>query len=666
MAKYSQADRPLRVDTELGEDGLLLESFTGDEGVSKPFFFTLDMISEDPAIDPKSLLRTPATITLGLYGGDERVIHGIIRRFVQLGQSGDGETTSYRAEIVPWLWFLSLSSECKIFQEMSALEIVEKVFKDQGYSDFEIKCVRNYPKREFCVQYRESHLNFVSRLLEEEGIFYFFDHTKSKHTLILADDSSAIKPCPVQSAVRVVAEPASGAEEDVITTFQREHSAYIGKVTFRDYDYLQPSLKLESAETGEGVEEVYDYPGKYTELSEGERLARLRLQEQEARYEIVRGDSICRSLASGFSFDLKEHYRRDVNKTYQLIMVRHSGRGGPLTAAASSSFDYRNEFLAIPQSVPFHPPHTSRKPTVQGSQTALVVGKSGEEIWVDKHGRVKIQFYWDRVGAKDENSSCWVRVSSTWAGKGWGHIQIPRIGQEVIVDFLEGDPDRPLITGRVYNAEQVPPYDLPADQTKSGIKSRSSKGGGTDNFNEIRMEDLKGSELLYIHAEKDKQVVVENDRTESVGHDEKITISNNRTESVGKNETVSIGENRTEDVGKDEKITIASNRGESVGKDETVEIGENKTLFVGKNEKRNVGENRRTAIDKNDELSVGKKLSMVAGDVIQLKAGKSSIVLEKNGTITIKGKDITLSGSGKINIKASSDVTIKGSKVKEN
>ena len=303
---------------------------------------------------------------------------------------------------------------------------------------------------------------------------------------------------------------------------------------------------------------------------------------------------------------------------------------------------------------------------VQGSQAALVVGKAGEEIWVDKYGRVKVQFYWDREGKKDENSSCWVRVSSSWAGKGWGVIQIPRIGQEVIVDFLEGDPDRPIITGRVFNAEQAPPYELPAHQTQSGMKSRSSKRGSTENFNEIRMEDLKGNELLYIHAERDKEVVVENDRAKKVGHDERTSIGNDRTESVGANESISIEKNRTESVGGNENITIVGNRADSVQKDETIQIGGNRRETITKNEDLTIGGDRIHQVKKSDELNVGKDLIISAGNSVLIKTGAASILMKRNGDIRIKGKNIKVQGSAKIQISASSEVNIKGSKVTNN
>jgi len=665
MGKYSQANRPMRVETSLGADALLLNGLAGDEAVSQPFEFTLDLLSEDASVDAKKLLRSPVVVTLTMGGGSDRVMHGLIRRFVQLGRT-DNQLTAYRAEVVPWLWFLTLSSECKIFQNLSVLDIVEKVFKAQGHSDFQIKCTKSYAKREFCVQYRETHFNFVSRLMEEEGIFYFFEHTKDKHVLVLADGNSAVKPCPGQGTARMAAQAGTWQEEDVVTAFQRELAVQSDKVTLRDYDYLQPSLQLESSVSGEGKAEVYDYPGNYSKPADGERYARLRLEEAEAGLQIARGASTCRGFLSGGRFDLKEHYRSDANQTYLLAQVRHSGRAGGYRTGEADAFTYRNTFVALPYSVPFRPPRVSRRPVVSGSQTALVVGKSGEEIWVDSHGRVKVQFYWDRDGKKNENSSCWVRVASSWAGKNWGFVQIPRIGQEVIVDFLEGDPDRPIITGRVYNAEQTPPYTLPGDQTQSGVKSRSSKGGGSDNFNELRFEDRKGSEQIVLHAEKDMQLEVEHDRSENVGNNETVTIGKDRTESVGNNESISIGKSRTESVGADESVSISGSRTIAVSKDEAIDISGKRTDSVGKDEEVSVGENRTHAVGKDDKLSAGKNFALDAGDSITLTTGDASISMRKNGDIQIKGKNITIQGSGKIAVKADSDVNIKGSSVTNN
>jgi len=686
MASFSQEGRAIRVDTPLGPDVLLLQRFHGDEGMSIPYHYTLELLSEEDEVAPADLLRQPVTITLVLPDG-ERKIHGLVRRFTQMGQRE--ELTFYSAEVVPWLWFLTLSQDSKIFQNKSVLDIVREVFDGLGYADYEIRCSNSYAPREYCVQYRESHFNFVSRLLEEEGIFYFFEHSDDKHLLVLADMNSTCAACPGQDTARMATQEGAWQEEDVVTALTLESAVHIGKVTLRDYDFTRPSLNLETSASGQKGEEVYAYPGQYVELGEGERYAQLILEEGECGGQVVRGAGNCRAFQSGFKFRLSEHYRPDANQEYLILQISHRAEAGDFRSWSTATFEYSNTFVGIPAATAYRAPRRSRKPRIHGSQTALVVGKSGEEIFTDEYGRVKVQFYWDRLGGKDQNSSCWVRVSYPWAGKGWGGVHIPRMGQEVIVEFLEGDPDRPIITGRVYNAEQTVPYGLPANRTQSGVKSRSSLGGGTEDFNEIRMEDKKGSEQLYIHAQKDKQVVVENDRTESVGHDESIDIGNDRTESVGSNETISIGADRTENVGSNESITIGKNRTESVGGNENISIGENRSENVGGNESVDVGGSRTLSVGKDLSETIGagqtvevgkdleetvggkhmesvakefslqaKKIQLVAKDEISLKTGKAEVVMKKNGDITIKGKKITIKGSG--------DVVVKGSKIAQN
>jgi type VI secretion system secreted protein VgrG len=674
MATYIQAKRPITVETVLGKDELLLEGFYGDEAVSGLFHFTLDMLSKNPALAAKDALGTPVTVIMQMPDGSERPVHGRISRFAQFGRFGG--LTSYRAEMRPWLWFLSLSTDCRIFQNKSTLEIIEQVFKDQGFTDFDLRCTKSYAKREYCVQYRETHLNFVTRLMEEDGIFYFFEHTPKKHTLVLADATSSVKPMHGVSTVKMAPVTGGWIDQDVITELQAEHVVYTKKVTLNDYNMQTPGASMKVEQTGAPKPEHYDYhPGRYLEPDTGEKIARTILEGFEAQQLVIRGESNCRGLQSGGKFELADHYRKDLNQALQLLHVQHSARyGGYRPGEDAEAFDYKNAFTAIPHSTPYRPPKTAHKPVVAGSQTALVVGKGGEEIWVDKHGRVKVQFYWDRLGKKDENSSCWVRVSSQWAGKNWGQVSIPRMGQEVVVDFLEGDPDQPIIVGRVYNAEQVPPYTLPANQTQSGIKSRSTKGGGTEDFNEIRFEDKKGDEEMYIHAQKNKKVVVENDRKENVGHDETIDIGNDRTESVGNNEaisiakdqTINIGGTRKESVDKDEVVTITGDRTHSVGKNEKLSVAQSRTIQVDKNETGSIGESRTFTVGKSDALTVGKDLVIDVADAITLKTGDASITMKKNGDIQIKGKDITLTGSGKVNVKASSDVVLKGSAIKQN
>jgi type VI secretion system secreted protein VgrG len=687
MGNYSQANRPFRAVSTLGADELLLLGFQGREGISIPFEFTVDLLSEDPRIDGKALLLKPLVIEMDTPDGETRYIHGLIRRFSQLGRHE--ALVSYRAEVVPWLWFLTLGTDCRVFQNLHALEIIQKIFSDNGFSDFELRVSRTPKKRDYCVQYRETHFDFVSRLMEEEGIFYFFEHTDSKHVLVITDNAGAHKPVPHQPTVELVVHEGKYFDQDVITNLESIKAFHTGAVTLRDYDPLQPSVLLEAEEKGTYKPEDYDYPGKFTVNADGTLSAKMKLQEYESHQHVLVGKGNVRAFTSGFRFDLEGHYNSALNGSYVLTRIEHAAQCGDFRTWKESDFSYANTFHAIPRAIPFRPPATPR-PVVKGSQTAVVVGPAGEEIFVDKYGRVKVQFFWDRLGKKDDKSSCWIRVSSTWAGKGWGFIQIPRIGQEVVVDFLEGDPDQPLITGRVYNAEQVPPYSLPANQTQSGTKSRSSKGGGTEDFNEIRFEDKKGQEELYIHAQKDELHEVENDRTRTVGHDEDVTVDNDqsidvkrhRTRNVGKNEDVTIGQNQTITVNKNQSLTVVDNRTKSVGKDETTDIGNNRTETVGKDESITINGNRTEQVKKDEKvdidgkreltvgkdelISIGKKYVLTAGEEIVLKTGSASITMKKDGTITIKGKDISIDASGKINAKASGTVTMKGSTIGQN
>jgi type VI secretion system secreted protein VgrG len=701
---FTQDNRPLRVSTSLGKDVLLLERFSGEEHISSPFRFNLEMLSEKAYIDPDTVLRKPVSVTVVNPGGEERYVHGIVNRFATSGRRAG--LSSYRIEIVPWLWFLSLTSDCRIFQNLTALEIITKVFDDLGYSDYKLKVMGTLAKRVYCVQYRESSLAFVSRLLEDEGIYYYFEHTESSHTLVFTDVPMQLPNCPGVNKLRMAATQSyQVTDEPLVTSVELESVAITEKIELTDYDFEKPSASLRAAHAEKEREEIYDYPGNYTSRTDGDRIVRLRLYQKEAERELLHGESNAPALTAGHLFELTDHPSRALNGSYYLVHVRHTASIPNYTTGAGE-FEYSSTFDAISLKIPYRPPLVTPRPQVMGSQTAVVVGPAGEEIYVDKYGRVKVQFFWDRQGKKDANSSCWVRVSSSWAGKNWGFIQIPRIGQEVIVDFLEGDPDRPIITGRVYNAEQMPPYALPANMTQSGVLTRSSKGGSAANANSIRFEDKKGSEQLYIHAEKnqdieveanethwvghdrrktidhdeithvkhdrtetvdnDESIAIDGNRTESVGKDESISISGARTESVSKDESISIGGNRTESVSKNESITIAGSRSESVSKDESVEIGSNRQVTVAKDEELSVGGGRTVKITKDDKLEISKKLVINVADEIAIKTGDAVIVMKKNGDITIKGKNITIQGSGKVNAKADGDMILKGSKIAAN
>jgi type VI secretion system secreted protein VgrG len=746
----SQRERTLAVDTPLGEDALLLRGMTGREHISALFEYELDLVSDDIDVDPSSLLGKPGTLSLRLLDGSKRYFNGRFNRFSHVGF--DGADALYQATLVPWLWFLSRTADCRIFQEQSVPDIVKSIFREHGFTDFEERLSGSYRQWVYCVQYRETDLSFVSRLLEHEGIYYFFEHQDGRHNLILADSYSAHSTIAGYEEVPYFPPDADSLRErDHINGWSIEQQVRPGAFANTSFDFTAPRKNLLATRSSPKPHEladyeVFDYPGNYVEVGDSETYARVRLEEAQARHELARAQGNARGLAAGALFSLTGHRREDQNREYLILSAEYRLRSdefGSLESTLSEAV-FQSTLTVTDAQVPFRPARLTPKPVVQGPQTAIVVGTAGEEIWTDQYGRVKVQFHWDRYGKQDENSSCWVRVSHPWAGKNWGAVAIPRIGQEVVVSFLEGDPDRPLITGRVYNGDCMPPYGLPASAVISGLKSNSTKGGG--GYNEYVMDDTKGNELIREHGQYDKDSTIENDlrehvlhdrfrdvtnnetvevgndrsktighdettkvgndRTESVGRDETISIGANRTETVGSNETISIGKNRketvgsnetisigsdrTESVGKNESITIGSNRTEKVGADESITIGsgrteqvgksesvqigddrshtigKNDTHSVGKNLSQSVGDNRSSSVGKDDSLKVGKNLSIDAGDSITIKTGSASITMKKDGTIVIKGKDITIEGSGKINAKASGDITMKGSKILQN
>ena len=693
-----QANRLLNFDCQLGPDALLLTGFAGSEEFSRLFKYQLQLISDDAAIKPQSLVGTAVGWSVELADQSRRHWHGYVSQMA-IGDTEFGRR-NYRLEVVPWLWFLTQTSDCKIFQDKTVPDIIDEVLGDYGFADYTPDFTLSHKKWEYCVQYRETDFNFLARLMEQEGIFYYFKHSQGAHKLIVSDNPNAYYGLP-ESKVDLPTSIGSGAVKDHLTSWQRRFEFVPGKYAQQDYNFTTPSTDLKT-NTNTVVDlpdiskyEIYDYPGEYPDKGVGGGETKLRMQAEETRHEVIHATSLCKTFQVGGKFSVGVHPDASEEGAEAVVASVHHAASEPLALETGSrgerpASDYRNTLTCLPGGGIFRPVRTTPKPIISGIQTAIVTGPAGEEIYPDEYGRVKCQFHWDRYGKKDDKSSCWIRVSQIHAGAGFGSMHVPRIGEEVVVSFLEGDPDRPLITGRVYHAENMPPWALPANKTQSGIKTRSSKGGSGDNANIIRFEDLKDGEQLFIHAEKNQDIEVENDethwvgndrtktidhnetthvkhnRTETVGNNEVILIQANRTETVDKDEKITIHGNRTEVVDKDETITIHANRKETVDKDETITIQQNRSETVGKNETVNVGENRSHTIGKNDTLSVGKVLNITAGDQISLTTGKASIVMKKDGTIVITGKDITVDGKGKINVKATKDVVMKGKKILQN
>lgn len=628
-----QIDRPFRFKTPLGDDALLLESFQGVERVSAPFHFSLRLLSNHANIDMKALLSKPAVLSIRLSEAKERHIHGHISRFRLLEFGADG-MVAYEAEMVPWLWFLTLFSDCRIFQNKSVPEIVERVFRDRGFSDFDLRLRGSFPRREYCVQYCETDFNFVSRLLEEEGIFYFFEQSQERHSLVLANSQFAFAPCPNKNKVCYLASSGGVQSEDTVFSLEQDLNIHTGTASITDYDFEKPTTSLFTTLAGQLRGEDYFYPGRYKTKDDGDRYVRIRIEEKEIQLLTIRGAGNCMGFECGYRFTLTDHFRNDANQDYSLIALHHYGRNTSYRSGEVDPFEYSNRFDATPHSVPYRPPRITRKPVIVGTQTAVVVGKSGEEIWTDDYGRIKVHFHWDREGAADENASCWIRVGQSWAGKQWGAITIPRIGQEVIVSFLEGDPDRPIVTGCVYNADQTPPYKLPDEQTKSAMKSRSSVGG--EGFNEIRFEDKKGEEQVFVHGEKDIDIRIKNDHREWIGDDRHLIVTRDKLEKVNRDTHITSARDRIEKIGRDHHLSIN-------GK-EAISITGSHSLKIAGDVIEEFGGNHSTQVTQNYYVK-GLQIVVEAATGISLKVGSNFVNVDPAG-VTIQGTIVLINSGG--------------------
>ncbi len=527
MPTPTQATRHIAIDTPLGEDVLLLQSFSAVEEVSRLFEFNLNLLSEDYEINFEDIIGQNVTISMELPQGGKRYWNGYINRFVQ-GVTTSVQFAQYRATMVPWLWFLTRTSDCRIFQNLTVPDIIKQIFNDLGFSDIEDRLSGGYRPLIYCVQYRETDFNFVSRLMEQEGIYYYFLHEQGKCTIVLCDSRSKHDPYADYREVAFTPDTRASSQQERISDWIVEKSVQPGKFSHTDYNFEKPRTSLMSME--EDVKghaksdfEIYDYPGEYPEKDDGDNYAKLRMEELARPYEICNGQSDCRGICAGHLFSMTKHTRTEQNREYLVLSTQYNAAAEDYETSRGQGEICTCSFTSIPSSVQYRPTRSTPKPMIRGTQTAVVTGPAGEEIYTDKHGRIKVQFHWDREGQFDENSSCWIRVSQVHAGKGFGGIDIPRIGEEVIVSFLEGDPDRPLITGRVYNAELMPPFGLPGQKVVSGVKSNSTPGGG--GYNEFTLNDTKGNEGVTLHAQKDMNTTIENDENHTL-------VGGNRTVSV--------------------------------------------------------------------------------------------------------------------------------------
>ncbi len=701
----TQDERILKIATPLGKDYFLVEKMTAREAISELFSFEVELLhAEDYAgysatvADIQSLLGKNVSLEITLPDQlTARSFCGIVSEFTQGGR--DERFSYYTAKIVPQVWILTQISQSRIFQHLSVPDILKKVLTGFEVS-YELE--GTYKPRNYCVQYGETNFDFISRLMEEEGIFYYFEHQNGKHKMIIADSPKTHRDCPSKSDIPYLLKVEEEHFVSSIRVFNTHYRLQTGKVAFRDYNFQQTNNKFEGQHPsrfsigGNKDLESYGFPGGYAEnhddidsgggersdtthiSAEKDKTAEVAMHALDATHKTAIGRGDCAALTAGYRFKLKNNPNKELNKTYIVTAITHHIAQSPSYVSGFENPDgYQNEFNCLlhgeKDAPPFRPARKTRKPLVRGSQTAKVVGPAGEEIFTDKFGRVKVQFHWDREGKNDSESSCWMRVGTLWAGKQWGVIHIPRIGQEVIVDFIEGDPDQPIIVGSVYNPDTMPPYDLPANKTQSGVKSRSSKGGSPANFNEFRFEDKKGSEEVYLHAEKNWTIMVEHDKNQIVGHDETALVKHDRTKTVNHDETTTVHHDRTETVDNNETISIGVNRTESVGSNETIAIGANRSENVGANEDVTVGGNqthdiagnRTSSIGGNETNSIGSAKSVNVGSDYTLSATSSMTESSQEITITA-GAKLTLAGPGGSIVIDAGGVTIFGVLVKIN
>lgn len=722
MANYTQTNRPMLVETPLGEDKLLLVGFTGQEALSQLFDFHLDLVAEnDVDVQFDKLLGQSITITLDLPSG-QRYFNGIC---IQAGQGErNDDFTAYQVEIVPQFWLLTRHAQSRIFQQMSVPDILKKVLNGVNVA-FELQ--GTFDKRDYCVQYRETDFNFASRLMEEEGIYYFFKHQDGNHTMVLANTPQSHSAVPGASTIIFEAMNAGYLrDEDRITEWEKVQQLRSGKYTTWDYTFQMPDSNLNANDNiqssvqvgtvthklavgGNQQMELYDFPGECAQRFDGidpggsdraadlqkifpdkDRTVKIRMQQEAVPSIVIRGTSACRNLTSGHKFTLDRHFNADGD--YVLTSVQHSATQGDYRSN-DQEFQYQNSFTCIPFALPFRPIRHTPKPVVQGTQTAFVVGPAGEEIFTDKYSRVKVQFHWDREGKDDANSSCWIRVGTIWAGNQWGVIHIPRIGQEVIVAFEEGDPDQPIIIGSVYNPDQMPPYLLPDNKTISGMKSRSTLKGQPANYNELRFEDKKGSEHVYFHAEKDfhryvehndhlineanqfelieanhhrhingshyelvdgneqyavsgtQDIVIGGTKKELNQDDHHLHINGDQLQKIDGDQDLQVSGDQTESVEGNVDRNVGGDRTENVGGDEDLNIGGDRVECVGGSQSLTVGQDQQESIGQNLLVEAGEEVHFSAGMTMVLEAGMELTIKSSGGFISIGPAGVVIQGT---------------------
>lgn len=629
MSQHIQDNRFLSIQTQLEENKLLLTSIQGTEYISDLYEFQIELLSDDHEINPTEILGSNVTLTIN--SDTNRVFNGIINRFV-VGELKSDNLRQYKANVVPFIWLLSKTNNYRIFQEMTVEDIIKTILDQHCYSDYRFELDKSYPKRDYCTQFNESDLHFIQRLLEEEGISYYFQHTIDSHELIFLDLNANYSEC-AENNVEYSKGMQPGSQ---INSWNSMFTHTTSEWSIRDYNYLTADTVIDTKESScndlqnNQLTSHYEYMPYISNMTDTSRLteaefinySKNRILSLDARFNIKIGSSDCSSFFAGGKFTLAVHDIDSERGVYILSSISHSAYDNSYMTNKETGSGYQNRFNCISIDNEIIPDKRHNKSKVYGPLSAVIVGADGDEIYTDLSGRVKAQFLWDREGGNNQNSSCYIRVSQIWSGNQWGALFLPRVGQEVIVSFINGDPDRPIITGSVYNSSNQLPFET---KTQSGIKSRSTLEGGADNANIIMFDDLKDQEQLYIQAEKDQIQLIKNDNNINIINDQNIIIENNQYTEITTNRSITIHEG-------DDILNVSS------------------------------GNNKVTV--KNKSTLDADKIVLTAKSAIELVVGGSTIKIDNSG-ITIKGTKVEINGT-MAEVKGSGMVTVKGGLTKIN
>lgn len=668
--KHTQDNRFMHMETVLGKDAFLLRRLQVNEAFSRLFSIQIDLLSQRDKIAVEDIIGSHVALFIDA-NGQTRPFNGYVKSFVCTGME-KRSFYGYKAELVPWLWFLDKRTNCRVFQNQTIQAIVESLFTELGFHDFKFTLLETHQPLEYCVQYQESDFAFISRLLEQEGMFYFFDHQEDKHILHIVDNSDSF----VFLEENTLEHGSGSRQKSYFNQWQHSFQYCSGAFAQTDYNFENANMSL-FTETPTSIKlannsalERFEFPGNYSETQRGQNLTRIRMQQEEAGYQLAQAKGNIHTLAVGKKFKLlSDEATTDNRKTFFIAEIVHEAFEASYLDDGKKEEEtkpkYQNRCVCLPEGSIYRPPMITSKPRIDGVQTAVVVGKAGDEIYTDKYGRIKLQFHWDRYGKKNETSSCWVRVATMWAGNKWGTLNIPRVGQEVVVTFVNGDPDQPLVIGSVYNSTHMPPVSLPEGKNYAGMKSRSVKGDG-GSANELSLDDSGSGEQIKLHAKKDYNTTVGNNLSSSVTADASYNVDGNKSSTVKGNNTSSVIGNSSTSVQGNHDYSVQGNRSGSVtgnltenttgkaektiGATELRNVASNQTLIIGANQEANIAANQKITVGANQETIVSGNHNVNVTGSQEISALSRSVVITNASSTS--ALDVSITGTVSINLTA--------------